>query len=574
MTDQPLSLQSFLGSLDRRLQEMSPDEIRGTLLRHAQGLQGADREAFLAIFTAPGPVEQGEGSLDLTWPIEHDPLLDEIDAFVERVAAGEYFQGFGWDDELYDERSFGDESWVWELDGFLVEAQEAFLAGKLGLARAAYQRLLAAFALDEEGGTFSGPEAAPEMVETDLVEAQARYLRTIYETTPAEERATVLAQTWLDLLDWNVDVSLAAVRESRSQDLPDFEQFLPAWINALRSLDSGGPQLRKLLTEATQLFSGVDGLGDLARQAEHDQAEHYLQWVHALRRAERPSDGINAADEALQVLETGGSTQALIAEELAELSRGDATQVLQARRRAWRAAPTQARLLALHKAATHASEAAEVMAGELEALEASGDLDGLAGGLHASLAILAGRVDEMAHVLNQPTDHVRRSAHDVLVPYLLVSGCSGPRHADWPSTRLAKFLTTVDLMTLWGGITDFGLAGGNRPSGDIPPLSELFIQQISAQHDTDEVLAKRLDAAAQVIEREADDIVSSKARRQYASAAQLLVCCAEALTLANRAEAGANLVQQWKTRYSRHSAFQRELRTAIEQTSVLATGEA
>ena len=118
MAERVPSLQSFLGSLDRRLHEMSVEEIRGSLLLHAQGLPGADRRGFLAVFTTTDPsdqLEEAEESSDVTWPVDHDPLFDEIDEFVARVAAGEYFEGFGWDHEVREERSFGDESWVWAV---------------------------------------------------------------------------------------------------------------------------------------------------------------------------------------------------------------------------------------------------------------------------------------------------------------------------------------------------------------------------------------------------------------------------------------------------------------------------
>src|SRR5699024_9869513 len=257
---------------------------------------------------------------------------------------------------------------------------------------------------------------------------------------------------------------------------------------------------------------GVDGLGDLARETRHDQAEHYLQWVQALRRERRESEAIDAANEALSVLGEG-PVKARIAEELADLVYDDAAQVVAARRNAWRAAPNQSRLLALHEASTHTSEATEVMAAELKVVESADRFDG---GLHAALAILAGRVDDIVQVLEQ--NQPQRSARDVLVPYLLASGCSGPQHPAWSSTRLAQFITTVDRQAPWDGFATFGLVTGTPDH--TPPLSELFIRQIQQQRVTNDVLSKRLTAAIVAIEHEVDSIVSNKQRRQYASAAQ------------------------------------------------------
>lgn len=561
MTDQSRSRQRFFDSLGQRLQQMPPEQLRASVLRYAQGLHSPQRDRFLTSLIVDDETERVHDPTDLTWPIESDPLLTEIDNFVARLESADYVDDGDWGDDPYDDWSEGHDSWVWEFNGFFTQADEAFLAGRLGLARAAYQRLFDAFSRTEDIETSWGYEPAVAMLDTDLAEAQARYLRAVYETTSATERAPVLAESWFGLPDEDAEVSLATVREARRRDLPEFGQFLSAWVSTLRSLEYSSPPVRQLLTEATLLFDGVDGLGDLARETRHDQAEHYLQWVQALRRERRESEAIDAANEALSVLGEG-PVKALIAEELADLVYDDAAQVVAARRNAWRAAPNQSRLLALHEASTHTSEATEVMAAELKVLESADRFDG---GLHAALAILAGRVDDIVQVLEQ--NQPQRSARDVLVPYLLASGCSGPQHPAWSSTRLAQFITTVDRQALWDGFATFGLVTGTPDH--TPPLSELFIRQIQQQRVTNDVLSKRLTAAIVAIEHEVDSIVSNKQRRQYASAAQLLVCCAEAFMLANHTVQGRDFIRNWKTRYPRHIAFQREFDGAIEKASLL-----
>lgn len=571
MADRVRSLQSFLSSLDRRLQEMSIDEIRGSLLLHAQALPGADRDSFLAIFSATDQPHQAERPPDRTWPVDHDPLLDKIDDFVARVAAGRYFEGFGWDNEIHEERSFGDESWVWTFDAFMSSAQDAFLAGRLGLAREAYQRLLEAFTLDEEVGTFCGPEPALDTVNADVSEAQVRYLRAIYETTPVEERAAVLAEAWFDLPEWDADVSLAAVRESLRQDVPDLERFLPSWITELWASGHESSQVRRLLTEATELYGGIDALAVLARQNGPDQADLYLDWVRSLRRSGRCTDARNAAREALDALGGDGSVRAHIAEELADLCRDDAAHEAAALSSAWRASPSHSRLLALHRAVTRTSEAGEAMAAELAALEASGNLSRLDGGLRAALMLLAGRTDDAAKLLDESTDHsARRPAREVLVPYLLASGCAGPQRHEWPSTQLAGLLATVDHANLWDWWADDHFPDRSRPrDDDTPSLAQLLVEQIKTEDVDERVLSERLDAAVQEVGRQVDSIVSSKSRGQYAYAARLVACCAEALTVANGVATGTALMERWRARYPRHSAFQRELISAIGKASLV-----
>ena len=554
------SLQTFIDALERRLLEMSLEEIRESLLQHAHTLQNSDRAAFLAIFEHNHQRHQQQ-SPNVTWPVDNHPLLEEIDAFVDRIASGEYFDGFGWDHERYLERSFGDESWALEFDEFFSEAHKAFLNGQVGLARAALQRLLYALSLDDDVGTFCGPEPAIYTVGFNLAEAQACYLRAVYETTPAEERAAELAKEWLVLPELDADVILDSLRQSRGPELPELEQFLPDWINVLHSLDRDSPIVCELLLEAAELAGGVDGLRDLARGSETDQGAYYLRWVQALRRAECQGEAIEAAHEALSKLNHDGPMRALIAEELAVLSKDNGVQVVAARRAAWRADPNLLRLIRLYEAASQQSQASETMADELAALDEKTALDDSDNGLRAVLLVLAGRVDDAGAMLIQSTGLTDRSLRDVVVPYLLISGCAGPQHPQWSSTSLKNFLSVVDRSFFWGLF--------DRHGSTVPSLSELFLAQLNKENVDQDVLSRRLEIAVQAIEHDVDVIVSSTARDQYGRAARLLTYCGEALILANRPEASVVLLQKWKTRYPRHSAFQRELTAAIKETALL-----
>src|SRR6266545_1286671 len=139
----PRGLGGFLAVLEQRLAALPVDDLRAILVAHAERLPVRDREAFLAIFPAPSAtVSQVPGPCQVDCP-DGTRLLADIDAFVDRVRSGVFFEGWGW----------GDESWVGEMDDLFAVAAEAFLAGDLALARDAYGRLLGAFDLDQEVGT-------------------------------------------------------------------------------------------------------------------------------------------------------------------------------------------------------------------------------------------------------------------------------------------------------------------------------------------------------------------------------------------------------------------------------------
>lgn len=557
------SLQRFLATLDRRLAEMTARDIRATIRSHAQSLPSDQRRAFLDIFTQTPPSEDGP---EVSWPVEDDPLLDEIDELVERIAGGSYFEDFGWDDDIHEQRSLGDDSWIWEMDGLFDDAQAAFLAGDPGLARAAYERLLRAFELDQDVGTFCGSSPALEAVTTDVAEAEARLLRAVYETTPPAERASVLAAEWFELPSYP-GPTLAAVREARPQDLPGLDAFLPEWITELTSIGAGQPgiesSVRPLLAEAVELHGGADGLAALARQPGPGSADRFLYWVEALRRSGRHMDAVAAAHEALAAAPPHGDTYAriaeLLAELLAEVAAGDAQAALAARRAAWRALPTDGRLLALHGAAP-TGQVSQMLDDEVAALADAPTP--VTGRLRALLLLLAGRTGEATALLGSD-ECTQAPASRVVLPYLLATGCGGPSHPRWETSQVARLLRSVD--TPWWSDWTRPLATGHE-TPRAQPLSDLLIERL-ATDDADLRQRQRwLRLARDEIDRRVRAIVTGKARRRYGEAARLAACCVEALTLADDQAAGTALVAALRRNFSRHSAFQRELETAVSKS--------
>src|SRR5439155_748192 len=90
---------------------------------------------------------------------------------------------------------------------------------------------------------------------------------------------------------------------ARRGDLPALPAFLPSWIDALLAetpaLSTG--QRRRLLTEATLMHRGVDGLADLAHRPGPHQPGTYLDWIDALTDAGRIGHAADAAREALTI---------------------------------------------------------------------------------------------------------------------------------------------------------------------------------------------------------------------------------------------------------------------------------
>ncbi len=340
-----LDLGDFLAQLDQRLDALSGEELRRTIVAYAERLPAREREAFLTVF-ASGPEVSVAGSLHP----EIDPdLLPDIDAFVEQVHGGAFRDDTEWYDED-DDSSWADDSWVEEIDQLFADAGEVFLAGDLARAAEAYGRLL---------GTFlAGLDAA--MVGTDVGEAAARCLRALYETAPSGDRAAALYE-WYERMQFLArQLTLHDISGTRREALPDLDSFLPAWIDVLAEHADGmwAADRQRLLTEAALWLGGTDELARLARRTGVHQAATFLAWIDALIADERLEDAVSAAREGLALAGLPGARAGEIADRLGAAARaqGDATASLQARRQAWRAAPSRARLLAMVTAAANAGE--------------------------------------------------------------------------------------------------------------------------------------------------------------------------------------------------------------------------
>jgi hypothetical protein len=582
----------FLDELEHRLCALSPEQVRQLLLRHATGLPADQRTDFLEIFASHERATPTRGAAagpppELSPTEDAGALIADIDAFAEAVESGTYFEGWGWDPELHDKRAFGDESWVSEMDSLFDAAGKAFAHGGLELARDAYGKLFEVFSLDDEVGTFCGDRPATEMVETDLSEAKARYLRALYETTPATERAARLAEALNELDCVGPRVTLQAVMDTRRTPLPDLDTFLPAWTEQLAAVPQRGPgfarEARQLLAEAAALHKGADGLAELARQSGPDQAEAYLDWADHLARHDRAAEALAAAGEGLAAVCSPGEGRARLAERLAELalSQGDSALCAEGRRQAWRAAPSVARLLGLARACPGTQ--LDAVLGEEAALvgapRASRQADGLPGGAarsrpNAALLLAAGRVAEATAVLGEAAPSLGWSSPDhpgpVVVPYLLVaaSGQGGP--PDEPGSLLAGLFAGVDAPDRATGLGSSASRGptAGTSTGELD-LAALLARSIEVLAPLPADRHRFLEQAKQLVEDRVASIVEAQNRGAYRRAATLAIACAETVALARGTEAGSGFVATLHARFPRHSAFRAELDRATSQSPFL-----
>ena len=585
MRRESLAFAPFLDALERRLDALTAAQLRQVLLDHAAGLPAAERGGFLALFEAGPAAPAPEGGSD-------QELVEDVTAFLDEVASGYYAEGDGFDPEYGEYRTFGDETWTIEFDGLLARAGRALLDDDPAVAREAYAGLLDALDGGYEG-YFPGAGTPAELVSSDIREAKHRYLRAVWETEPLGTRAEAVVEAAEDVAFVGGDPSLAAIEATTRAPLPDLETVLGdlgVHLAAVAGTGWGfGRQAQQLLAEVTERYRGVDGLAELARSAGDGQPGAYRDWVDGLARAARMEEAEQAAVEALERMPAHGEVRATIAERLAVLAtvHGDGQQVLEARRAAWRADPTLARLLSLVDVGTALSSRDEVLAAEADQ-PAEGPLTDRAE-LAAALLLLAHQVDDAIDLvrLADPfgwSSGIDRHPGPVVVPFLLLGAGDAASYDRFTDTLLFALLDEAnDVGWAYGGPGSEELAAfralvgmaEDRPGRfeaihrDHMILSAQLIEALAAHPPGHAERRHWLDVACEVALERIDAVVGGQHRGAYRRVALLAVACAEAAALADGGEAGARFIAGCHTRHPRHTAFRRELRETAAQSPLL-----
>ncbi len=585
-----------------RLHALGADETREALLTYAESLPMRARSAFLEIFAVRESIENGgaDGTIRAAAGAARaaDTLLTDVEVFLKRLESGSYVEGWGWDDELRDERSFGDESWADEMDVLFSGAGSAFLDGDLALARTAYERLLKAF--DDNADGFCGAEQPEQMLDTDIGEAKARYLRAVYETTPLPERGEVLFAEMGALRYVGDEATLRSVADVQRAMLPDLDVFVPAWIAWLGTQTKRDPSpadlavrdVARLRSEAAQWSGGADALAELAREPGSPDPEIHRDWVDALTREGRVEAAAAAAREALERLQPRGVVRAGIAERLARFAaaQGDDDSVLEARRESWRSAPSTRRLLELVDTATALGVADRVLVGEADWAEQTPNGTEQRGvrlendRLACELLLLAGLIDSAVARLSAAPAlgwSAREHPGPIVVPYLLVAVTGIDGRPQDEKSLLAKAFEQIDVHG-WVDTRDYHEMAVDDEIEEslISPrfraidrdellLSRLFADALAERHPSSAERTRWCSAVRVTIEQRVAAVVEAKHRGAYERVAQLAATYAEALALVEEQRAAAGWLDDLRERYPRHTAFRAELDAAARKSPLL-----
>jgi hypothetical protein len=241
-----LSAADFLEAVEARLTALKPAELRAILMAHAETLPAAERGAFLAIFEMADEAGKAGGKRRPRRATEAERLLRDIEALSEQCGASRYEgRGNDWEeggeDEDWDHYEPPHATWpTAKIDALFERTDAAFREGDLVLAREAYEKLLNLVAGFGEDGFDADEEEFEPVGATDLDEAKARYLRSLYETTEAAQRPAALLKALQDLQ--YVGGPVRASRGDRgAQSPPTGSRHLPGGLDRVAPPRPGGP---------------------------------------------------------------------------------------------------------------------------------------------------------------------------------------------------------------------------------------------------------------------------------------------------------------------------------------------
>jgi len=552
--------------VESRLNKMSKTEVEKLIIHWAGKELPANRQAFIKKLSLPKQQEITK--------IDGKALLDEIEAFARRVKSGEYCDGWGWDDVIYEERDWGDESWADEADEFFMEARELLLNGDYKQAKEAYKRLFEILEMGEEPGHLPGDPNSHDMLEVDIAEQIALYLRAIYLDSPPLERQARLFKTIDEYRYLACNIGLEDIINVLDSELSDFDAFLTGWVKFLE--DQKNIKVSRLLREAVVLQGGVTAISVLARQHADQYPRAYLDWIKALGEEGGVDSVIAVAREGLMAIPKDYRVRAEVAEAISRLGEelNDNDLKLEGYRESFYSNPSINYLLDLY-----------VTAIECDCLKTFQD--------RAELRLWElFKQDKEPVVYNYHHAELSRAclSENVLYRALVLGGryvelfelCKGKGSLGWSGGNNPKpFFISLTMVLLSNNGKHSNIIDkqwNNLMAGTAYNLDNELVnkyKKIIAATSRSIKLTKEqeefyLKWCCNEIGKRVDGIIGNKYRKSYHKAADLLVAMAETLTNRGEKQKGVDLIIKYRSKYPRHSAFKGELTRSMQESGSIA----
>ncbi len=561
-----LSYKYFMQEVEARLSKMSKTEIEQLIIHWASKELPANRHAFINNLILP--IQKVAAEVDCK------ALMDEIEAFGRRVEGGDYCNGWGWDDAIYEERDWGDEGWVDEVDNFFVESRELLLNGGYKQAKEAYSRLFKILEMGEEPGHLPGDSNSFDMLEVDIEEHLALYLRAIYLDSPPPERQASLLETINEYSYLARNIGLEDIINTLDTDLPDFDLFLNGWVKFLE--DQNNIKVGRLLREAVVLQGGVDAIAVLARQNAELYPRAYLDWIKALGEEDGVEPVIAVAREGLATIPKDYLVRAEVAEIISQYGEklDDDCLKLEGYEESFYSNPSMNYLLDLYGTAI-----------ECDCLET------IQNQAEQRLWELF-KQDRGCVTYNHHHAELNRAylSDNILYRALVLGGryielfelCKGKGSLGWSGGNNPKpFFVTFTMYLLSGNGMHLKviekqlnnlMAGSfygldNEQAAKYKRIITVTRKSLELTKEQEEFYLKW---CTKEIGKRVDGIVTNQYRSSYYKAADLLVAMAETFTNRGEKKKGADFIAKYRSKYPKHSAFKRELTQSMNESGIFA----
>lgn len=541
-----MTYKKFIEQVNARLNNFSLDDLRLVILEWATKLPTAKREEFLRKLVLPQNTSMNgsEGS--------NEHILEELTLFADQVKDGEFYEGYGWDYEIEDERAFGDESWVEEVENFFIEANEAFRSGNYELATKIYEVLLPL--LSDYSEYLPAQDDVEDMINTDLNEARSCYLRVTYLSSSPHERCERMLKVVENIqFDIGDSVNLQAMINTDTEPIPDFNDFLLSWIELLKK--HHGQHVKFLLREAVKLSGGMKAIAEFALDEGATHPEAFIDWIAALEQEKNYQQMIYAAEKGLEkVVGVHFLLRAEIAKALAKAGIG--INNLEIQLKGWQEAfysdPSLSRLLSLLAIA----EQKNIYHEEIETAINKTKTAKISDNLQTQLFLLAGKYQEAFKFCKNKKALGWTYGHNpkiLVIPFFL--------------KYLAKSETQnsgVSLLWDWALINTRGYWFGSEDliKGYQQAMDKIF----ETIHLTPKEEKKYLEWCIKETGERIDAIVKNQYRKSYYKAAMLLIATAETLIIQGKKSVGRDFFLKYKQRYPHHRRFQQEVKLALSSS--------
>ncbi|MEB3102819.1 hypothetical protein [Ferviditalea candida] len=553
-----ISYKEFMEEVKGRLATLDHEKLLNLIISWADKTPSSKRQEFLDGFVLPEERKEAVSSAKT--------LLDEIEVFAKRVENGDYCDGWGWDEEIGEERDWGDEGWADEMDELFLQARSLLLQGEYRLAEDACTKLFGILEMGQEPGHLPGNPDYSTMLKADLMEQVALFLRCVYMNTAPLERPACVYEAMNDYGYLAGELKLQSIINASGSVLPDLDGFLAEWIDFLTR--QGGVRVSSWLREAVWLKGGIPAISAFARQHADQYPRAYMDWIEALEKEADTEAVLQAAREGLAAIPRDYNTRSEVAGVLARIGekRDDHALKLEGYKERFYSEPSIRHILDLYIAAIECGRWEEMRdQAEQRIMKLRGKGRASAGyydrerqtssvseGIVCSVLLLGGRYKQVFEMCRNKgslgwssVDHPK----PVVITFTMVV--------------LAKkgFLSNI-LMKQWEA------AIGNTSHEADKTYIEKYKQ--AADHARESIpftweqeqfyLQWCMDEAG----RRVDGIVGNQHRGSYHKAAGLIVAVAEVLASREREQEGKSFIETYRGKYPRHSAFKSELTASMQ----------